>query len=89
GPEHLLLGLAEVPDSFAGDLLEKYGLTAQALRQMTDRVVGKGAEEGRVEIPTHTPQLDKVSRDLTMLAQEGRLDPVIGRSKEVETTIEV
>ncbi|WP_211596756.1 ATP-dependent Clp protease ATP-binding subunit [Phreatobacter stygius] len=89
GPEHLLLGLAEVPDSFAGDLLQKYGLSVQALRQMTDRVVGKGAEEGRVEVPTNTPQLDKVGRDLTLMAREGRLDPVIGRSKEVETTIEV
>ncbi len=37
----------------------------------------------------HTPQLDKFSRDLTRLAREGKLDPVIGRSKEVETTIEV
>ena len=89
GPEHLLLGLAEVPESFAGDLLNKYGLTVQALRQMTDRVVGKGAEEGRVDGPSTTPQLDKVSRDLTAMAREGRLDPVIGRSKEVETTIEV
>ncbi|WP_112664298.1 ATP-dependent Clp protease ATP-binding subunit [Microvirga flavescens] len=89
GPEHLLLGLAEVPDSFAGNLLAKYGLTPQALRQQTLRIVGKGAEEGRVEIPTNTPQLDKFSRDLTRLAREGKLDPVIGRSKEVETTIEV
>jgi ATP-dependent Clp protease ATP-binding subunit ClpC len=89
GPEHLLIGLAEVPDSFAGDLLNKYGLTAQALRQQTVRVVGKGAEQGRVDTPTNTPQLDKYSRDLTRLAQEGRLDPVIGRSREVETTIEV
>ncbi|HJT20334.1 MAG TPA: ATP-dependent Clp protease ATP-binding subunit [Nitrospira sp.] len=89
GPEHLLLGLAEVPDSFAGSLLQKYGLTANALRQQAVKVVGKGAEEGRVETPTGTPQLDKYGRDLTKLAREGKLDPVIGRSKEVETTIEV
>lgn len=89
GPEHLLLGLAEVPDSFAGSLLRKYGLTSNALRQQVVKVVGQGAEEGRVETPTGTPQLDKYSRDLTKLAREGKLDPVIGRSKEVETTIEV
>ena len=89
GPEHMLLGLAAVPESFAGNLLRKYGLTPQALRQQTVRTVGSGAEEGPVEVPTNTPQLDKYSRDLTRLAREGKLDPVIGRSKEVETTIEI
>ncbi|MBE9012189.1 ATP-dependent Clp protease ATP-binding subunit, partial [Pseudanabaenaceae cyanobacterium LEGE 13415] len=71
GTEHLLIGLAEVPDSFAGTLLQKYGLTPAALRQQTVKVVGKGAEEGRVETPSNTPQLDKYSRDLTALAQQG------------------
>ena len=89
GPEHMLLGLAQVPESFAGNLLRKYGLTPQALRQQTVRTVGTGAEEGRVEGPSNTPQLDKYSRDLTALAREGKLDPVIGRSKEIETTIEI
>ncbi|MGK2740145.1 AAA family ATPase [Tepidicaulis sp. LMO-SS28] len=89
GPEHILLGLASVHDSFAGDLLQKYGLTPEALRQKTVKVVGKGAEEGAVQEPSNTPQLDKYSRDLTKLARGGKLDPVIGRSKEVETTIEI
>ncbi|WP_026873947.1 ATP-dependent Clp protease ATP-binding subunit [Inquilinus limosus] len=89
GPEHMLLGLAEVPESFAGNLLRKYGLTPQALRQQTVRIIGAGAEEGRVAGPSNTPQLDKYSRDLTLLARAGKLDPVIGRSREVETTIEV
>jgi ATP-dependent Clp protease ATP-binding subunit ClpC len=89
GPEHLLIGLASVPDSFAGNLLGKYGLTPQALRQQTVRIVGKGAEEGRVDMPSNTPTLDKYSRDLTKLARDGKLDPVIGRSKEVETTVEI
>ncbi|XRV73546.1 AAA family ATPase [Luteibacter sp. E-22] len=89
GPEHLLLGLAEVPDSYAGALLKKYGLTPQALRQKTIKVVGKGAEEGRVDAPSSTPELDKFSRDLTKMANDGKLDPVIGRSMEIETTIEV
>ncbi|MDR6288312.1 ATP-dependent Clp protease ATP-binding subunit ClpC [Inquilinus ginsengisoli] len=89
GPEHLLLGLAAVPESFAGNLLSKYGLTLQALRQQTVRTVGSGAEEGPVEVPSNTPQVDKYSRDLTRLAREGKLDPVIGRSREVETTIEI
>ena len=89
GPEHLLIGLAEVPDSYAGTLLKRYGLTAQALRQQSVKVVGKGAEDGKVDTPTNTPNLDKFSRDLTRMARDGKLDPVIGRSKEIETTIEV
>ena len=89
GPEHLLIGLSEVPDSYAGTLLKKYGLTPQALRQQTVKVVGKGAEDGRVETPTSTPELDKFSRDLTQMARDGKLDPVIGRAQEIETTIEI
>ena len=89
GPEHLLIGLAEVPDSYAGSLLKKYGLTSQALRQQTVKVVGKGAEDGRVDPPSSTPNLDKYSRDLSQMARDGKLDPVIGRAQEIETTIEI
>ncbi len=89
GPEHILIGLAEVRESFAGDLLAKYGITPSALRQQSVKIVGKGAEEGDVASPSNTPQLDKYSRDLSKMAREGKLDPVIGRSKEIETTIEV
>ena len=89
GPEHILIGLAEVRESFAGDLLAKYGISANALRQQAVKVIGKGAEDGQVAQSTNTPQIDKYSRDLTRMAREGKLDPVIGRSKEIETTIEV
>lgn len=89
GPEHLLVGLVEEEDGMAGDLLRKYGLSPEAVRQKIIKVVGKGAQEGRVETQSLTPQLDKYSRDLTKLAREGRLDPVIGRADEIETTIEI
>ena len=89
GPEHLLIGLAEEQDGLAGDLLRRYGLTPQSLRQQTVKVVGQGAEEGRVPAQSTTPQLDKFSRDLTALARQGKLDPVIGRWQEIETTIEI
>lgn len=89
GPEHLLIGLLMEQDGIASDLLRKYGLTPQALRQQTVKIVGQGAEEGKVEAPSNTPHLDKYSRDLTQLARQGKLDPVIGRSKEIETTIEI
>jgi ATP-dependent Clp protease ATP-binding subunit ClpC len=88
GPEHLLIGLAE-EEGLAGDLLRRYGLTPQALRQQTVHVVGKGAEEGRLEEKSDTPNLDKYSRDITRLAREGKLDPVIGRAAEIETVTEV
>ncbi|RMH50944.1 MAG: ATP-dependent Clp protease ATP-binding subunit [Alphaproteobacteria bacterium] len=89
GPEHLLIGLAEEGEGLAADILRRLGLTPQALRQQVVKVVGKGAEEGRVETPSDTPDLDQYSRDLTRLAREGKLDPVIGRAREIETTIEV
>jgi ATP-dependent Clp protease ATP-binding subunit ClpC len=89
GPEHLLIGLAAVPESIAGTLLRKYGVTAEALRQKVVKVVGKGAEDGRVDTPTGTPTLDKFGRDLTALARQGKLDPVLGRAQEIESAIEV
>jgi ATP-dependent Clp protease ATP-binding subunit ClpC len=89
GPEHLLIGLAEEGEGLAADILRKLGLTPQALRQQVTKVVGQGAEEGRVETPSNTPDLDEFSRDLTKLARDGKLDPVIGRAREIETTIEV
>ena len=89
GPEHLLVGLAEEGEGIAADVLRKYGLTPQALRQQIVKVVGEGAEEGTVERPSETPELDRVARDLTKLARDGKLDPVIGRAREIETTIEV
>lgn len=89
GPEHLLIGLLQEDEGMAGDILRKYGLTAESLRQKIVKVVGKGAEGGRVETQSSTPQLDKYSRDLSELARQGKLDPVIGRSKEIETTIEI
>ena len=89
GPEHLLIGLAEEGEGLAADILRKLGLTPQSLRQQVTKVVGQGAEEGRVETPSNTPDLDAFSRDLTKLARDGKLDPVIGRAREIETTIEV
>ncbi|MGY8635784.1 ATP-dependent Clp protease ATP-binding subunit [Bradyrhizobium sp. 14AA] len=88
GPEHFLIGLAE-EEGIAGDVLRRYGLTPQAIRQQAVKVVGRGAEEGQVGVPTNTPTLDKYSRDLTKLARESKLDPVIGRASEIETTVEV
>ena len=76
-------------DSVAGSLLKKYGITPETIRQKVVKIVGKGAEDGRVDTPTGTPNLDKVGRDLTEMARAGKLDPVLGRAQEIENTIEV
>ncbi|MCG6806842.1 heat shock survival AAA family ATPase ClpK [Klebsiella pneumoniae] len=87
GPEHFLIGLAEEGEGLAANLLRRYGLTPQALRQQVSKVVGKGAEDGRAETPTNTPELDKYSRDLTKMARDGKLDPVIGEPGVGKTAI--
>ena len=89
GPEHLLIGVAGEDEGMAGELLRRYGLSPEVLRQKTIKVVGNGAPEGSVERKSTTPQLDAHSRDLSELARKGRLDPVVGRSGEIETTIEI
>ncbi len=88
GPEHLLLGMAG-EEGMGGDVLRKFGLKEADLRASLLKVVGAGAREGRVEQKSQTPQLDKFGRDLTKLASEGKLDPVIGRATEIESTIEI
>ncbi|WP_322042030.1 ATP-dependent Clp protease ATP-binding subunit [Paraburkholderia sp. J67] len=88
-PEHLLLGLAQVQDSFAGHLLGRYGVTPQKVLQRLVEAQGDPRERPAAKAPSPTPQLDQYSRDLTALASEGKLDPVIGRSSEIETVVEV
>src|ERR671918_657834 len=87
GPEHVLLALARDTDSDAGRLLARFGLSHTALRGAVIRGVSQTEEGGRPASQTKT--LDEYSRDLTVAAREGRLDPVIGRADEIEETIEI
>src|SRR5918911_1132172 len=87
GPEHVLLALAADEESEAGRLLSRFGLSHTKLRGAVVRGVDKGGEAR--EPASSTPALDEYSRDLTQMAKEGKLDPVIGRADEIETTIEV
>ena len=87
GPEHVLLALAADEESEAGRLLSRFGLSHTRLRGAVVRGVDAGGEAR--EPASSTPTLDEYSRDLTEMAREGKLDPVIGRAEEVETTIEV
>src|ERR671917_435917 len=87
GPEHVLLALAADDESEAGRLLSRFGLSHTRLRGAVVRGVEAGGEAR--EPASSTPTLDEYSRDLTQMAREGKLDPVIGRAEEVETTIEI
>jgi ATP-dependent Clp protease ATP-binding subunit ClpC len=87
GPEHVLLALAADDESDAGRLLSRFGLSHTRLRGAVVRSVEAGGEAR--EPASSTPTLDEYSRDLTEAAREGKLDPVIGRADEVETTIEI
>ena len=87
GPEHVLLALALDEESEAGRLLSRFGLSHTKLRGAVARGVDAGGARGGET--SSTPTLDEYSRDLTQMAREGKLDPVIGRSEEVETTIEI
>src|SRR5919106_205390 len=87
GPEHVLLALAADDESEAGRLLNRFGLSHTTLRGAVVRGVEAGGEAR--EPASSTPTLDEYSRDLTQMAREGKLDPVIGRAEEVETTIEI
>jgi ATP-dependent Clp protease ATP-binding subunit ClpC len=92
GPEHVLLGLARDADSSSGELLRGAGaphdVARRSMRGPAPQAGGGGAGRGR-RPPSRTPALDQFGRDLTALAEEGRLDPVVGRADEIEQAIEI
>jgi ATP-dependent Clp protease ATP-binding subunit ClpC len=87
GPEHVLLALARDEESEAGRLLSRFGISHTRLRGAVVRGVGQEGET--CGSASQTPTVDEFSRDLTEMAREGKLDPVIGREDEIETTIEI
>ncbi|MGD0705504.1 MAG: ATP-dependent Clp protease ATP-binding subunit [Trebonia sp.] len=87
GPEHLLFALAVNPESAAGRLLREARVTPEALRQAA---AGGGRGGGAAnKPPSDTPTVDEYSTDLTAMARDGGIDPVIGRDDEIEQTVEV
>src|SRR5215469_1983296 len=88
GPEHILFALAVNPESDAGRLLAGARVTPEALQHAYLAGQGVGGPPGQ-DGRSDTPTLDEFGRDLTAMAREGRLDPVIGRDSEIEQTIEV
>ncbi len=85
GPEHILFALAVNPESAAGRILAAARVTPEALQAALAGQGGPPGQDGR----SSTPTLDEFGRDLTAMAREGRIDPVIGRDGEIEQTIEV
>jgi ATP-dependent Clp protease ATP-binding subunit ClpC len=90
GSEHIFLGLIREGEGLAAQILNKYGISHTKARQAVVKVVGEGDKEGKkVKAKSTTPNLDKYSRDLTNLAKEGKIDPVIGRSDEITRVVEI
>jgi ATP-dependent Clp protease ATP-binding subunit ClpC len=88
GPEHLLFALALNPDSPGGRVLRAMNVTPEALQQAAVGGGGPG-QPGSSKPSSSTPTLDEFGRDLTELARNGQIDPVIGREQEIEQTVEV
>ncbi|MGC5222948.1 ATP-dependent Clp protease ATP-binding subunit [Micromonospora sp. DT81.3] len=95
-PEHLFFALVIGQDAPAGQVLARAGVTAESLTQgMRESVMpdagsaGAPAPAQQGAAASDTPMLDQFGTDLTALAREGRLDPVIGRADEIEQTIEI
>jgi len=92
GTEHLLLGLIREGEGVAARVLENLGVDLSKVRTQVIRMLGETAEvsagpgsRGR----TKTPTLDEFGSNLTQMAGEGKLDPVVGRAKEIERVIQI
>jgi len=107
GTEHLLLGLVQLGEGVALDVLRKMGVSAEQIRRQTRRVleesthttqseqtprrspVGAGEQTSKEPGKGKTPMVDQLATDLTSLAEESKLDPVIGRQMEIERVIQI
>lgn len=100
GTEHLLLGLVRYGEGVALDVLRKLGITPEQIRRQTRRVLQESSASRRVsgkerktskqgKQKSKTPMIDQLATDLTGLAEENKLDPVIGRQMEIERVIQI
>src|SRR5919199_3510829 len=99
GTEHLLLGLLREQEGVAAQVLMNLGLKLEEVREEVLNLLGHGMDAGGGESErggaaakggkSKTPALDSFGRDLTDLARQSKLDPVIGRANEIERVIQV
>ena len=92
GSEHILLGLIREDEGVGGKVLRNLGANLLGARQLTINLSVKPqfqSSHQKERKKTNTPALDEFGRDLTLLAVEGKLDPVIGRDDEIERVLQV
>ena len=91
GTEHLLIGLLREGEGVAAGVLESLGVTLDKVRAETHRILshtsGTGAQGSRST--SKTPTLDQLGIDLTVAAKADKLDPVVGREKEIERMVQI
>jgi ATP-dependent Clp protease ATP-binding subunit ClpC len=91
GTEHLLLGLIREGEGVAARVLENLGVDLSKVRTQVIRMLGETAEvsPGGPSGRTKTPTLDEFGSNLTQMATDNKLDPVVGRAKEIERVIQI
>ncbi len=97
--EHLLLGLARQNEGLAIDVLRKFGISMEQIRRQTKRMLQESPVGSKKPVSSRrrsgkrekskTPMVDQLATDLTALADENKLDPVIGRQPEIERVIQI
>lgn len=90
GTEHILLGLIREGEGIAAQVLMSLGANLESMRKLVVDLLGTTPTvESKTPRKTKTPNLEQFGRDLTDLAREGKLDPVIGREKEIQRVIQI
>ena len=97
GTEHLLLGLVRQKEGVGLDVLRRLGVTPEQIRRQTRRLLqeaptrrmARSSQQERKEKREKTPLVDQLATDLTTLAEESKLDPVVGREQEIERVIQI
>jgi len=97
GTEHILLGLIREGEGVAARVLENLGVDLNKIRANVVKMLGDtkpqaltaGSSSSSSTTKAKTPSLDEFGTDLTLAAQEQRLDPVVGREKEIERVIQI
>jgi len=90
GTEHLLLGLLREGEGVASSVLDSFGITLERARAEVAHILTQGTPKTRLTRSTsRTPALDQLGIDLTEAARKGKLDPIIGRHKEIERVIQI
>ncbi len=98
GTEHLLLSILREDDNLASQILQQFGITYEVVKEELSAILSgkstpqqqqKSATTEKKPERTKTPVLDNFGRDLTKLAVEEKLDPIVGREKEIERVAQV